>query len=230
MRSSRKTARKPRFNLYFVSAEIERLARSHLDTLAAAISGGATIAQLRDKSRSDDALCDLALAALELARKAGVPLIINDRIEVAAAVGADGVHLGQDDPSTALARELLGGDALIGVSASTIEEARRAEAEGADYLGVGPIFPTTSKPDAVRPIGLEGLAKIRDAVKIPIVAIGGITKEKVKGVIRAGADGVAAIAAIAEADDMEEAAREMRDEVDKALTSKESFRDHENLG
>lgn len=224
MSSTRKSGQKPRYDLYFVSAEIEMLGRNHLDTLEAAISGGATIVQLRDKSRADGALREIALSALELARKAGVPLVINDRIEVAAAVRADGVHLGQDDSSPILARELLGENAIIGVSASTVDEAQRAEAEGADYLGVGPVFPTTSKPDAVAHIGLDGLARIREVVSIPIVAIGGITREKVADLIRAGADGIAVIAAIAEADDMVAAARGLRDEVAKALRLRKGAR------
>ncbi|MCL5291595.1 MAG: thiamine phosphate synthase [Actinobacteria bacterium] len=214
------------YDLYFVSADIELLGRGHLDTIAAAITGGATVVQLRDKSGTKEAVCERARTALVIARSAGVPLIINDQVDVALEIQADGVHIGQSDLPLKKARLELGPDLLVGVSVSTVEEARLAQAKGADYLGVGPIFPTTSKHDSLPPIGLQGLAKIRDAVNLPLVAIGGIDTARVASAIEAGADGVAVISAIAEAEDMVAAASEMRRIIEREKRKAPQRREH----
>jgi len=151
----------------------------------------------------------------ELTEEADIPLIVNDRLDVALAVDADGVHVGQDDMPAALARQLMGGK-IVGVSATTVEEALQAQADGADYLGVGPIYPTGTKPDAVPPIGLEGLAQIVRAVEIPVVAIGGISEENAAEVIACGAEGVAVISAVVSAPDIAAAARHLRETLETA--------------
>lgn len=141
-------------------------------------------------------MLELGRVVLELTRAAGVPLIVNDRVDLALILGADGVHVGQDDLPADEVRKLIGPDRILGVSVSTLEEARRAVLDGADYLGAGDVFGTPSKLDAGPPIGLERLAKIAQAVPLPVVGIGGITEANAASVIQAGAAGVAVISAI----------------------------------
>jgi thiamine-phosphate pyrophosphorylase len=177
------------------------------EVVAAAIRGGATMIQLRGKDRSARDLITLGQRLLAITRPTGVPLIINDRVDVALAIDADGVHVGQDDVPVPVARRLLGPERIVGTSAGTIEEATQAEVDGADYVGVGSLFATTSKPDAGDAIGPEVLRRIRDAIHIPIVAIGGINAANAAVAISAGAHGVAVISAIVGADDVAAAAR-----------------------
>jgi thiamine-phosphate diphosphorylase len=191
--------------------------RSHEDVAQAAVAGGATALQLRDKESAGRALVATARRLVALANPAGVPVVVNDRVDVALAAGADGVHVGEDDLPVADARRLLGPERIVGASAGTVEEARRAEQEGADYLGVGPVFPTATKADAGEAIGLDGLRKIVAAVRVPVVGIGGITVENAAQVVLAGAAGVAVVSAVAGADDMVEATRRLRQAVDLAL-------------
>ncbi|MDR7521966.1 MAG: thiamine phosphate synthase [Armatimonadota bacterium] len=179
------------------------------DLVAAAVRGGATMIQLREKTQPARRLLEAGRRLLAITRPAGVPLVVNDRVDLALVLEADGVHLGQDDLPVPDARRLLGPEKIVGASAATVEEARRAEAEGADYVGVGSVFPTTSKPDAGDAIGPQALTPIRAAVRIPVVAIGGITHANAAEAIRAGADGVAVISAVVGADDVEEAARRL---------------------
>ena len=179
-----------------------------LALIGRAAAGGATLIQLRGKAWTDRLFLDLAGRILDLLRPAGIPLIINDRADIARAAGAAGVHLGRSDLPVGAARKILGRRFMIGVSAGCPAEAREAEASGADYLGVGPVFPTSSKEDAGAPLGPEMIRKIRMATSLPILAIGGISAENVPAVIEAGADGVAVISAITSAADPErEAAR-----------------------
>lgn len=179
-----------------------------LALIGRAAAGGATLVQLRGKAWTDRQFLEMAVRTLGLLRPAGIPLIINDRADIARAAGAAGVHLGRSDLPAAAARKILGGRSLIGVSAGSPAEAREAEAAGADYLGVGPVFPTRSKEDAGAPLGPAMIRKIRTATGLPILAIGGISAENVPAVIGAGADGVAVISAITAAADPErEAAR-----------------------
>ncbi|RMF26352.1 MAG: thiamine phosphate synthase [Chloroflexi bacterium] len=190
--------------------------RSILEVVRAALRGGATVVQLREKAATTRQMIELGRALHRITQEAGVPLIVNDRVDVALAVGAEGVHVGQDDMPAALARRLIGPDRILGVSAGTVEEAVQAERDGADYLGVGDVYGTPSKPDAGEPIGVEGLAEIARAVSIPVVAIGGIRPDNAAAVIRAGASGVAVISAVVGAPDPEAAARRLREAVERA--------------
>ena len=183
--------------------------RSIVDVVRAAIQGGATVIQLREKEASTREMIALGRALLAMTRPARVPLIINDRVDVALAIDADGVHVGQDDMPAAVARQMIGPDKILGVSAETVEEAQAAEREGADYLGVGDVYGTTTKPDAGPPIGLEGLRRVAEAVSIPVVGIGGITPENAAAVIEAGAAGVAVVSAVMAAADPQEATRRL---------------------
>lgn len=184
--------------------------RGHMDVVSAAIRGGATMIQLREKAATTTSFVEFGQELRAVTREAGVPLIVNDRVDVALAVGADGVHVGQDDMPAAMARRLIGSSMILGISATTLEEALRGERDGADYLGVGPIFPTGTKPDAGPAMGISGLSAIANRVRIPIVAIGGIGPDNVASVIAAGAAGVAVVSAIVSAPDVEGAARRLR--------------------
>lgn len=192
------------------------------DRVAAAIRGGATIVQLRDKTATTRALIEQARALLTITRAAGVPLIINDRVDVALAVGADGVHLGVDDMPIADARRLLGPHAIIGGSPETPEDALRMQREGATYLGVGDVFGTPTKPDAGTPIGIAGLQRIIALVDIPVIGIGGITPANAADVIRAGASGIAVVSAVMGAEDPAAAAQTLRRIIDRTRSEVEA--------
>ena len=188
-----------------------------VDVVRAAVRGGATAVQLRDKEASTGEMIELGRALLQITRPAGLPLIVNDRADVALAIDADGVHVGQDDMPAPLARQIIGPERILGVSAGTVEEARQAERDGADYLGVGDVYGTPTKADAGTPIGLSGLAEIARAVSIPVVAIGGIKLDNAAATLQAGAAGVAVISAVIGAPDPETAARRLL----KAVTSQD---------
>ncbi|HBC45567.1 MAG TPA: thiamine phosphate synthase, partial [candidate division Zixibacteria bacterium] len=160
------------YSLYLVTDRKLSLGRSNLDVIEAALDGGVTLVQLREKELGTQEFYLEANKIRELLKARQIPLIINDRIDIALAVDADGVHIGQEDMPLDLARKILGPDKIIGVSVFTIEEARAAEAGGADYLGLSPIFVTSTKPELNKQIGIEGIRPIRQAVKIPIVGIG----------------------------------------------------------
>ncbi len=186
-----------------------RLGGGHLAGARSALQGGARIIQLRDKEATTRQLVEYAQALRALTREYHALLILNDRLDIALAVEADGVHLGQDDLPVPLARRLAGEEFIIGVTAETVDEAVRAEAEGADYLGVGPMFTTNTKPDAGTPIGPERLREIKQAVHIPVFGIGGITLSNAPAVISAGADGICVISAVLSAEDPEHATRQL---------------------
>ena len=169
---------------------------SHVQLAELALAGGADTIQLREKGASTKEMIRAAGEMQRVCRKAGAIFIVNDRVDVAMASGADGVHLGQDDFPIPLARKLLGEKAVIGGSAGTMEEARKCRAEGADYIGFGPVFPTSSKADAGPVGGLELLQRVVEAIPLPIVAIGGITTENAYLVMNAGVHGVAVISAV----------------------------------
>jgi thiamine-phosphate pyrophosphorylase len=196
-----------RWRLYFITGEPAFEGRSLVETTRAALRGGATAVQLRNKSGDTGAMLTLGRSLLELTRAAGTPLIVNDRVDVALALDADGLHVGQDDLPARLARQLIGPERILGVSVGTVDEAKQAERDGADYLGAGDVFGTLSKPDAGPPIGLSGLAEIARAVTIPVVAIGGINEANAASVIEAGAAGVAVISAVTDSLNPEDAAR-----------------------
>ncbi|MDN5344781.1 MAG: thiamine-phosphate pyrophosphorylase [Clostridia bacterium] len=183
--------------------------RPTLELVRQALAGGATAIQLREKELPARQLVALGREIRELTRSAGATFIIDDRLDVALAVEADGVHIGQEDLPAAIARRLLGPGRILGVSVGTVDQARQAVADGADYLGVGTLFATSSKGDAGEPIGLAGLKAIREAVTVPIVGIGGINSSNAAGVMAAGADGVAVISAVIGAPDITAAAREL---------------------
>ena len=182
--------------------------RSHLEIAEAAIRGGADVVQLRDKSVSSRGLYDIALQLRRLTREAEVPFIVNDRLDIALAADADGVHIGREDLPAPVMRRILGPGKILGISAETVEEALTAEREGADYLGVGPVFEARgTKPDAGEPLGLDLIARIRRGCRLPIVAIGGIHAGNARSVLDAGANAAAVISAVASADDAAQAAR-----------------------
>ena len=196
--------------LYAVTARIRaRNAQELLEQVACAAEGGATIIQLREKHLEDGALIEEARAFAALCRKKGVISIINDRADIAVAAGADGVHVGQDDLEAGRAREILGQDRILGVSAHNVEEALRAEAAGADYLGVGAAFQTGTKTDA-KPISHALYREITRAVHIPVVAIGGITRENILELSGRGLSGAAVVSALFGVEDVRAAARKMR--------------------
>jgi thiamine-phosphate pyrophosphorylase len=166
-----------------------------------AIRGGVAVVQLREKKADTRDFLEKALALKAILKPAGVPLIINDRLDIALAAGADGVHLGQSDMPYAHARRFLGSKAIIGLSVETWEDVEEAQKLDVDYLGVSPVFPTPTKTDTKEPWGLEGLQKIKKFSRHPLVAIGGINESNSLDLIRAGADCLAVVSAICSADD-----------------------------
>lgn len=186
----------------------------------AAVHGGVTAVQLREKSCPMSDFIELGRELKSLLAPLQVPLIVNDRVDIALEIGADGVHIGQRDMDYRRARSLLGRDAIIGLSIETIEQAKAAGPLDVDYLGVGPVFATATKTDAAPPMGLAALAQVRAISRRAIVAIGGIGLENARQAIDAGADGVAVVSALCAADDPERAARELRQAVDAALRAR----------
>lgn len=182
----------------------------------AAIKGGATFIQLREKKLDEEHFLEEAKEIKELCKKYRVPFVINDNVDIALAMDADGVHVGQSDMEAGMVREKLGPDKIIGVSAQTVEQALLAEQKGADYLGVGAVFPTGSKDDAVE-VSHETLKAICEAVKIPVIAIGGISTGNVMELSGSGICGIAVISAIFAKPDIEAAAKELRKQTEKML-------------
>ena len=180
---------------------------THLEVARQVIQGGARVIQLRDKVKSKKELLPLAHQLKALCAEHNVPFIVNDHLDITLDSDADGLHVGQDDLPVQVARKFLPLGKVLGCSANTVEEARAAQSEGADYIGVGPIYPTGTKDAAV--VGLDRLREIRKATSLPIVAIGGINRDNVSEVLVAGADSVAVISAIMTAESPEEAARQI---------------------
>ena len=181
-----------------------------------ALKGGVSFLQLREKELEEQAFLEEAKVIQELCKKYQVPFLINDNVELAASIGADGVHVGQSDMAAGAAREKLGPDRIIGVSARTVEEALEAQRQGADYLGVGAVFPTGSKADAVE-VSHDTVRAICEAVDIPVIAIGGITKENVTELAGTGICGIAVIRAIFAQGDIESASRERKARAEEIL-------------
>ncbi len=183
--------------------------RNLISIIREAVDAGVTLVQLRGKKMDIRAFLNLAIQTSEFLKSQNIPLIINDRIDITLACEADGLHLGQEDLPLPIARKIIGRDKLIGISVSTVTEAEKSEAEGADYIGVGPIFFTSSKKNLRSILGFEGLKAIRNKVKIPILAIGGIKAENAGEVIASGANGIAVISAIMDAKNISEATRNL---------------------
>lgn len=202
--------------LYLVTDRGLSKGRSNLEIIRMAVEGGATVVQLREKEASTRDFLKEALLAGAYCREQGVTFIINDRIDIAQAVDADGVHLGQDDMPIDYARKIIGYGKIIGISAFDADEALAAENAGADYLGISPIFTTPTKPELEESVGLERLKRIRLAVNIPLVGIGSMNQSNAYDVIRAGADGLAVVSGIVSADDPKLAASEIKSEILRA--------------
>jgi len=198
------------FSLYLVTDRGLARGRKTLEIVQSAVAGGVTCVQLREKDCSTLEFIEQALTIKKFLKARGVPLIINDRLDVALAVGADGVHLGQTDMPLEMAKKIAGRSMLIGISAESLQDAIEAEQGGADYIGASPIYATPTKTDTAPPLGIEGLRAIKNKVNIPLVGIGGLNATNSAEVIRNGADGVAVVSAIVAADDPEIAARNLK--------------------
>jgi thiamine-phosphate pyrophosphorylase len=194
--------------LYFVTSQALSRGRSTPEVLRAALDGGVRLVQLREKDLSARAYARLAAEARTLTARAGALLIINDRVDVALAVGADGVHLGQDDFPVREARRLAP-DLVIGASTHSVEEAAEAQGEGASYVNIGPLFPTNTKAWDAAFLGIDGLRRIAPHVTIPFTVMGGIKRSHIPDLVRAGARTIALVTAVTMADDPARAAREL---------------------
>jgi thiamine-phosphate pyrophosphorylase len=206
--------------LYVVTDEIVSGGKSHLECARAAVAGGADAVQLREKMRSSAEILAIAREIRAVTAGSGTLFLVNDRLEIALAVGADGVHLGQHDLPVADARRIAPRPFLIGASVGSAEEAVRAVTLGADYVAVSPVFSTGSKSDAGPGHGLGVLSEVRAAVSVPIIGIGGICSANAADVIRAGADGCAVISAVLGASDPVEAARDLGAVIARALADR----------
>ena len=200
---------KVEYSLYLVTDGGTRDIEGFCKTVERAIAGGVTLLQLREKTATAREFFELALRVKEITHKFRVPLIINDRLDIALAVDADGLHVGQEDLPVAVARQLLGPDKILGATAATVADALAAQEAGADYLGSGAVYPTGTKPGKAL-LPMERLMQIKNAVRIPVVAIGGITAENISFVRRSGVDGVAVVSAIMDSSDPSAAARELK--------------------
>jgi len=197
------------YTLYLVTDRELMAAGSIEECVEQAVSGGCTLVQLREKTASSRKFFETALRVREITARMGVPLIINDRADIAVAADADGVHIGQDDLTCAAARRIVGRDKIVGVSVSNLTEALAAAGMGADYLGVGAMFATGTKTDASL-TSMDELLKIREKVHLPIVVIGGINKETVPLFRGTGIDGIAVVSAVVSQKDAAGAARELK--------------------
>lgn len=195
--------------LYLITDQTLSKGRSNSEVVEKAILGGAKVIQFRDKTSSTKVLIEEGLKLGELIRKHEAVFIVNDRVDIAYAIEADGVHLGQDDYPAKIARKLLGKDKIIGVSAGNVNEAIQAEKDGADYIAVGSIFSTSTKPDAGEATGVEFISLVKKRVSLPVVAIGGISEKNIVQVAQAGADCAAVISAVVGADDVEETTKRL---------------------
>lgn len=196
-------------SLYLVtdnSDDVEKF----LNTIEEAIKGGTTVVQIREKTADTLDFYNLALKVKEITTKYNVPLIINDRVDVALAIDADGVHVGQSDMPCEVTRKLIGDDKILGVSAATIDEAKKAQKDGADYIGTGAVFPTKTKDDAPK-VTKEELKDIVESIEIPVVAIGGITLENAHELKDTGIAGLSVVSAIMSSDNPKKSSEELLD-------------------
>lgn len=197
------------YTLYLVTDRSILKDRDLCLSIEEAILGGVTLVQLREKDVSSREFYEIGLKVKEVTSRYNVPLMINDRLDIALAIDADGLHIGQGDLPAKVARKILGEDKILGVSASTLDEALKAEKDGADYLGVGAVFTTSSKDDA-RDVSIETLGKIKNAVNIPVVAIGGINENNLDELKPSNIDGIAVISCILGKNEIRKAAEEVR--------------------
>lgn len=186
-----------------------------VETARLAVSGGVTMVQLRDKLATTEDMIVIGRALKEALAGTGVPLIVNDDVDAAVAIGADGIHVGQDDLEAASVRRRVGPDMILGLSVETEDLVRRVDPAVVDYVGVGPVFATATKPDHKAPIGFDGLARIVTAAPVPAVAIGGVKGEHADAVLAAGAQGLAVVSAICGQPDPVAAARSIADEIER---------------
>ncbi|TDK31295.1 thiamine phosphate synthase [Rhizobium deserti] len=184
-----------------------------VETARLAVAGGATMVQLRDKQGGTAKMIQTGLALKAVLAGTGVPLIVNDDVDAAIAVGAEGLHLGQDDTDIVQARARIGAGMILGLSVETGPNARPADARLVDYAGIGPVFPTSTKPEHAPAIGFDGLAKLAAASPVPSVAIGGIKAEHIASSFSAGVQGVAVVSAICGQDDPKRAAAKLMEEI-----------------
>lgn len=203
--------------LYAVTDRAWLKGRSLAECVQEAILGGTTFVQLREKEAPREEVICLAHELKAVCTRSGVPFVIDDDVELARACEADGVHVGQEDMACTQAREILGPQAIVGVSVQTVDQALKAQSEGADYLGVGAMIPTATKPDAAD-VSPEKLKAICDAVAIPVVAIGGLNVQTLDVLRGTGVDGAAVVSAIFAADDCEAAARNLNERLSEVLS------------
>lgn len=203
-------------SLYLIISQSACMGRDIFQVLRAALKGGVTMIQLREKDLPTRDFLHLARALKKELHSHGVPLIINDRVDVAIAAGVDGVHVGQEDMHPEDVRDLIGPNAILGLSANTSEDVYEAKGLAVDYLGLGPVFATQSKADCKPVLGLEGFSALRQETTLPLVGIGGITDQNAGQVIAAGAEGVSLISAICRATSPDLAAKSIRERIDRA--------------
>lgn len=204
------------YSVYLVTDRQLSRGRTTLEIVEAAVRGGASCIQLREKDCSTREFIEEAISIRSLLTRYKIPLIINDRVDVALAVKADGIHLGQTDMPCTIARQIVPEEMIVGISVESLDDAITAQKDGADYLGVSPIYNTPTKTDTAKPLGLAGLQSIRSEVNLPLVGIGGLNMGNAAEVIQHGADGVAVVSAIVAADDPEAAARDLNQIVKSA--------------
>ena len=204
------------YSLYLVTDRALCLGRGLIDVVQSAVKGGATMVQLREKHCDTRDFVELARNLKKHLAQAGVPLLINDRVDVALACGADGVHVGQSDMKVQDVRELMGSEILVGLSVENMDQIRESEQLTVDYLGIGPVFPTATKPDASTPWGIDGLQAARKITTLPLVAIGSVSQSNAAEIISSGINGVAVVSAICSAENVQEAAAQLKEIVRNA--------------
>lgn len=207
---------KEQLTLYAVTNRVHAVSESLYSQVEKALSGGVTCVQLREKYMSEDEFVSEAVKLKALCHRYGVPLIINDNLNVALRSGADGIHVGQEDMAAGEIRKLAGEDFIIGVTAKTVQQAKKAQADGADYIGSGAVFPSPTKQGAIR-ITKEQLKEICGSVDIPAVAIGGVSLENISELKGCGMEGFAVVSALFAADDIKKAAEELKREAVSVL-------------
>ncbi len=207
-------------SLYLVTDRSLSLNRPLEYIVEEAVKGGVTIVQLREKNASTREFYELALNLKKLLRPYKVPLIINDRLDIALACDADGLHIGQSDMPYEVARKILGRNKIIGLSVENVEDAIEANKLDIDYIGISPVFSTSTKTDTALALGLQGVRDITNISKHPSVGIGGLNLSNAKDIINAGANGISVVSAIMSAHDPKEAATELRNEIEKTKKHK----------